>query len=297
MNEKCSKYFQVFSNIEANLSGALLNAIPGSKSAFLCNIEEECGVKLKANSDDTFSFLCSENQITNLYEKLSVLLPSAKNPFRHKEQRHKGVSCDLLRPMFSRSGREVKPKHYEIPVDDEPAQRDSDEEVKVLTGVKRKRGRPPKQVKTTGESSRKPIGYRKQLPQLTALKESDETQTENSVGISSHEENLANYSKTGEISSNSSVSTEKLKGSLTTEKHGETPTNIELDAGSSSDGLQVEEFVESSKGLSDFSDGTLNLNEDSLKVLMKLNDVKPLSSTEDRLSEDKSKTSLTTLFK
>ena len=231
----------------------------------------------------------------NLHEKLSVLLPSAKNPFRQKEQRHKGVSCDLLRPMFSRSGREVKPKHYEIPVDDEPAQHDSDEEVKVLTGVKRKRGRPPKQVKTIGESSKKPIGYRKQLPQLAARKETDETQ--DNVCISSHEENLSNCTKAREMSSNVTVSTENLKEFQTTEKHVETPTNIELDAGSSCDGLQVEEFVESNKGLNNVADGTLNLNEDSLKVLMKLDVEKTVPSAKSGLSDDKSKISPSTLFK
>ena len=253
-------------------------------------------MELKANSDDTFSFLCSESQIMNLYEKLSVLLPSAKNPFRHKEQRHKGVSCDLLRPMFSRSGREVKPKHYEIPVDDEPAQHDSDEEVKVLTGVKRKRGRPPKQVKTIGESSKKPSGYRKQIPRLATRKETDEAQTEDNVCISSHEENLANCTKAREMSSSVTVSTENLKGQ-TTEKHVETPTNIELDAGSSCDGLQVEEFVESNKGLNNVADGTLNLNEDSLKVLMKLDVEKTVPSSKNGLSDDKSKISPSTLFK
>ena len=66
-----------------------------------------------------------------------------------------------------------------------------------------------------------------------------------------------------------------------------TPANVDLDAGSSSDGLQVEQFVESNKDLSDISDGTLNLSGDSLKVFMKLNVEKPVSSAEDKLSEDK----------
>ena len=274
----CYDYcFQIFSKIEANLSSALLDAIPGSKSAYLNNIEEECCVKLKANSDDSFSFLCSENQIVNLYDKLSTLLPSAKNPFRNKQQRHKGVSCDLLRPMFSRSGREVKPKQFEIPVDDEPAH-DSDYESKTLTSVKRKRGRPPKQIKMV---NKRVTVDGKHFSQEPSKETSEITQLKNLV--SSQESDAVEYSDATKSQNESEAPMVTLKETLNVES----PTNIELDTGSSNDGLRVEELVEST-GLNDFSSDSLNLDDDNMKALIKLDVEKAASSKVESLPEDKS---------
>ena len=262
---------QVFSKIEATLSSALLDAIPGSKSTYLSNIEEECSVKLKGNNDDTFSFMCSENQIVNLYDKLSALVPDAKDPFRNKQQRHKGISCDLLRPMFSRSGREVKPKQFEIPIDDEPAHHDSDFETKTLTSVKRKRGRPPKQLKVVNDKTKRLITAGKQLTRGSVDETSDNVQ----ITLSSQISDVAQNTEVIKSQTESEAPMVTLKDSLNVESHIETPSNI--DAGSSSDGLRVEELVE--PAALNFSAGTLNLDDDNMKALIKLDVEKATSST------------------
>ncbi len=145
--------FQVFSRIEATLSGTLLEAIPGNKSEYLKNnlAMEESDIQVKDLGEDLFSVVCPATELCHIYNKLSRLVPEAMDPFRPGEKRHKGVNCDLLRPMFSRSGREVKPKQYDIPVDDE-AVSNTDEDTlytpgpqsNVLMTTKRKRGRPRK---------------------------------------------------------------------------------------------------------------------------------------------------------
>ena len=135
------------------MSGALLDAIPGNKFVYLKAVEEECHVKLHTLGEDSFSFRCTTEQIVPLHERLSSLLTPLENPFNQKEMRHKGVNCDLLRPMFSRSGREVKPKHFDSPVDDEPANISREEPRKTQSGFKRKRGRPPKYAKQTQDMS------------------------------------------------------------------------------------------------------------------------------------------------
>ena len=178
-----SKYvlsFQVFSSVEATLSDTLLKAIPGCKSVFLKQVSKEHNLSMRHEittdtfivSGDTVKLLDME---TSLNELIGIEAPVPPKPYRgilnekngniehvkitEPERVDKGVICQLLKPQYSRSGRELKWKTIEdIKSDEEGSQQMEDAEpvvklkpkaakmIRTTHGSinKRKRGRPRK---------------------------------------------------------------------------------------------------------------------------------------------------------
>ena len=99
------RFSQVFSTVRARLSQSLLEAIPGSKSAYLHSSTSGCQVALR-QEDDTFELSGSLSSVVEAHGKLQSLFGFGSEETR-RETEDKGVHCCLLKPRYSRSGREV----------------------------------------------------------------------------------------------------------------------------------------------------------------------------------------------
>ena len=121
--------FQIFSNVRATLSSALLDAIPGSKAVHLRQVQDKCDVSLEHDqinnafviNTDLPHLVRVENCFNNLLGRpltdLSVQKDLDKADSKQNNSCDRGVMCDLLKPQYSRSGRELKPKTLDLPDD------------------------------------------------------------------------------------------------------------------------------------------------------------------------------------
>ncbi len=157
---------QVFSTVKATLSEALLAAIPGSKAVYLSKLQQDCNVQLEhdkasntytVNGDHVDMLLDVHNRLSRLMgttpSHLSLInaQTSTDDIQLHIQEiiprSDKAILCDLLKPQFSRSGREVKRKVLDLPDDYtiiEPDKRRYSNKPSQSRLFKKKPGRPPK---------------------------------------------------------------------------------------------------------------------------------------------------------
>ena len=192
--------------------------------------------------------------------------------------------------MFSRSGREVKPKQYEIPVDDEPAKLDSQYEVKMLSSFKRKRGRPPKHLKVIKEKSKKLLTESYHLENGITPKDSKDS-TETIKNNSGPELPAVECLKVTKSQNESKALVVTAKENFIAECATETSANIELDSGSSNDVLEVDGFGQSA-AINDISNESFSPDDNNIKVLEKKEEDKVASSKMEVLPEVKSSSKL-----
>ena len=152
--------------VEATLSDALLKAIPGCKDVFLKQVSKEHNLKLRHEITTDRFIVCGEtvkilDMETSLNELIGNEAPRPPKPYRgilnekngniehikvtEPEKADKAVICQLLKPQYSRSGRELKWKTIEDVKSDEEDVSQTEEPIPVP----KIKSRPPKMIRTT----------------------------------------------------------------------------------------------------------------------------------------------------
>ena len=159
--------------MQANLASRLMETIPGCSSTFLHQFVTQHDMTLQQGEDhdslcvsgDLHKVLCLHDNLSQLVsvsgsgQKSATTDQSGQQPGLSGTRgimKDKAVLCDILQPQFSRSGRQIKRRNLEHPMEKEDNVSVESFEVNVpirpppATG-KKKRGRPaknPKPIKT-----------------------------------------------------------------------------------------------------------------------------------------------------
>ena len=186
----------MFSTVRAYLSQSLLDAIPGSKTAYLRNSMSDCQVELQPSAD-TFELSGALVNVLAVHNRLQHLLSAADSGVMGRRTEEKGVHCCLLKPQYSRSGREVKWRTIDV-CDDDIAVDDTDTSyvrprvTRRQTMQRRRKGRHRHVITHTA-----PPGDTKQVDRLT---DSDEhmPQPAKTAGLEEGADLLGTLASTGE---------------------------------------------------------------------------------------------------
>ena len=146
--------------MQVGLPQALTNAIPGCSEVFLrqfaqnhnLSLEDDQDKKQKKVTGSLNKILCLHDNLSHLMCGESVNTCQSQSLGTRTSQpgkaasMEKGILCDLLRPQFSRSGREIKRKLLDLPEYDDTVNLESRNRAasQRSRGGKRRRGRPPK---------------------------------------------------------------------------------------------------------------------------------------------------------
>ncbi|XP_046573536.1 zinc finger protein 286A-like [Haliotis rubra] len=120
---------EIFCQVSATLSAALLHAIPGSHSVLLDEVQADVRTHLNIDREKDYTIIGNVSMLVRVYNKLQAMMPfcsktrlefvddnkedsSAASDVK-VEQNSKGTICNLLVPLVSSHGREVhQPLRY-----------------------------------------------------------------------------------------------------------------------------------------------------------------------------------------
>ena len=145
-------FIQIFSEMKARVSRSLIDALPGVKSASLVNLAKENNLDVLLD-DQTFTVCGDIHNLVTLHTACLELLDTASKCVNFtKETKPKAGTCDkelmceLLKPQYSRSGRQLKWQTMDSRYDD-LVQEDKPKQGRVPRVLKCPKAPPSRKVK------------------------------------------------------------------------------------------------------------------------------------------------------